>query len=81
MCAFVWVDIERWWGFGGGLHASSFAEFGLERRNEARQKLAQKPETTATVVWIWLPLGSVISNALFCVIKAEAWNLMPFFQQ
>jgi hypothetical protein len=42
-------------------------------------KIAQNPKTTKTAVWIWLPLGSTISNALFYAMEAEDWNLMPFF--
>jgi len=55
-------------------HSRNLALSGEARRG----KLAQNPKTTATVVWICLPLGGVISNALFCVMEAEDWNLMPF---
>lgn len=41
---FVWADIESWWGLVVGLHASSFAELGLERRSEARPFLGRQTE-------------------------------------
>jgi hypothetical protein len=64
-----------WWG----CMPRHFADFGLSGASDGEAFFDSLRQKATRPVWFWLPLGSVISNALFCVMEAEDWNLMPFF--
>jgi hypothetical protein len=78
LCGFVWVGGERCGVWGGGLYASSFAEFGLLSGKRGMAKTAQDQKTTNTAVWFWLPLGDVILIIKRNVMRAEEWDFMSF---
>jgi hypothetical protein len=65
--AFVWFGGERCWHLGSGLYASSFAEFGLLGGEARRGQNRPKPKDHKD----GLPLGSVISDALFYAMEAK----------